>query len=202
VLALTSEGIGSRRRDRQSDRMHHFQVHTIESAPDQSKAALEGLNKTFGLVPNLAATMAESPTLVNGFVGALVNFIGGSFTGAQRQVILLTSAVTNSCAWAVAFHSTAALGEGVPATDVEAIRAGRLPADAKTAALSALARALLVKRGALDADDRGAFEAAGFTPAQTLEVIAGLAASMMANYAGNITNPPLEEPFRAQAWKR
>ena len=33
-------------------------------------------------------------------------------------------------------------------------------------------------------------------------VIAGLGASMMANYAGNITNPPLEEPFRAQAWKR
>jgi len=180
--------------------MHHFQVHTIDSAPSTSKPALEGLKKAFGLVPNLAATMAESPTLVNGFVGALMNFIGGTFTGSQRQVILLTSAVTNRCAWAVAFHSTAALGEGVPAADIAEIRSGRLPADAKLAALSALSRALLEKRGALDANDRGAFEAAGFTPAQTLEVIAGLAASMMATYAGNITNPPLEEPFRAQSW--
>jgi AhpD family alkylhydroperoxidase len=182
--------------------MHDFKVHTIDSAPSASKAALEGLKKNFGLVPNLAATMAESPTLVNGFVGALVNFIGSSFTGGQRQVILLTSAVTNQCAWAVAFHSTAALGEGVPATDIEAIRAGRQPANASNAALAALVRALITKRGALDADDRAAFHAAGFSPAQMLEVIAGLAASMMANYAGNITNPPLEEPFRAQAWHR
>jgi AhpD family alkylhydroperoxidase len=182
--------------------MHHYKVHTIESAPASARPALEGLKKNFGLVPNLAATMAESPTLVNGFVGALVNFIGGSFSGGERQVILLTSAVTNNCTWAVAFHSTAALGEGVPAADIEAIRAGRLPAGTKNAALSALARALITKRGALDADDRGAFEAAGFSPAQLLEVIAGLAASMMANYAGNITNPPLEEPFRAQTWNR
>lgn len=182
--------------------MHHYQVHTLESAPTRSRSALEGLKKNFGLVPNLAATMAESPTLVNGFVGALVNFIDGSFTGGQRQVILLASAVTNRCVWAVAFHSTAALGEGVPASDIEAIRAGRQPADPKNAALSAIVRTLITKRGALDADDRAAFAAAGFSPAQLLEVIAGLAASMMANYAGNITDPPLEEPFRAQAWTR
>lgn len=117
-------------------------------------------------------------------------------------MILLTSALINQCAWAVAFHSTAALREGVPPTDVEAIRSSKPPADPKTAALVAISRALLLKRGAIDADDRGAFATAGFTPAQLLEVIAGLAASMMATYAGNITNPPLDEPFRAQAWKR
>ena len=181
--------------------MHDYKVHTIQSAPEQSKAPLEALHKAFGLVPNLAATMAESPTLIGGFVGAIGTFMGGTFTGAQRQVILLTSALVNRCAWAVAFHSTAALREGVAPTDLAAIREGRAPAEPKTAALVAIARALLVKRGAIDADERGAFEASGFTPAQLLEVIAGLAASAMATYAGNITNPPLEEPFRGQAWR-
>jgi hypothetical protein len=61
---------------------------------------------------------------------------------------------------------------------------------------------LLLKRGAIDHDDRGGFDGAGFTPPQLLEVIAVLATSMMATYAGNITNPPLEAPFQAQAWKR
>jgi AhpD family alkylhydroperoxidase len=182
--------------------MHEYKVHTIQSAPDQSKTSLEALQKAFGLVPNLAATMAESPTLIGGFVGAIGNFLGGTFTGGQRQVILLTSATVNQCAWAVAFHSTAALREGVPPAEVEAIRAGKTPADPKTAALVTIVRALLTKRGAIDASERTAFGAAGFTPAQLLEVIAGLAASMMASYAGNITDPPLEEPFRAQAWKR
>ena len=183
--------------------MHDYKIHTLASAPDSSKQALELLHKAFGLIPNLAATMAESPTLIDGFVGAITNFARGTFTAGQRQLILLTSAVANNNAWAVAFHSTAALRDGVPATDVDAVRGGLLPAsDRRSAALVSVSRALVLKRGALDADDRAAFEAAGFTPAQLLEVIAGLGASMMANYAGNITQPPLDEPFRAQAWRR
>jgi hypothetical protein len=61
-------------------------------------------------------------------------------------------------------------------------------------------RALVEKRGHLDERDLGAFAEAGFRSDQVLEVIAGLAASMMANYAGNITRPPVEDPFRAQLW--
>lgn len=180
--------------------MHDWQIHTLASAPDTARPALQGLMQNFGLIPNLAATMAESPTLVNGFVGALVNFTGGTFSGGERQVLLLTNAVTNKCAWAVAFHSTAALKEGVAGEEVEAVRAGRLPRAGRLAALSALTRALIEKRGHLTAADLDGFVGAGFAPAQVLEVIAGLAASVMANYAGNITRPPLEPPFQLQAW--
>lgn len=181
--------------------MFTYTPHTIESAPEKSRQSLERLKGTFGLVPNLAATMAESPVLLNGFVGALINFAGGTFSGAERQVILLASAVANRCAWAVAFHTTAALREGVAEVELEAIRSGGVPSERRHAALVSVVRALYEKRGALDADDRGAFEGAGYGPAQLLEVIAGLGASMMANYAGNITQPPLEEPFRARAWR-
>lgn len=183
--------------------MHQYNVYTLTTAPTPSKPALEALQHAFGLIPNLAATMAESPTLIDGFVGAITTFSRGTLTGGERQLVLLTSAVGNNCAWAVAFHSTAALREGVPAVDVDAVRAGGVPAsDRRTAALVATVRALVVNRGAIDAADREMFAAAGYTPAQLLELIAGLGASVMANYAGNITDPPLDEPFRAQAWKR
>lgn len=49
----------------------------------QSKAPLEALHKAFGLIPSLAATMAESPTLLGGFVGAIGNFMGGTFSGVR-----------------------------------------------------------------------------------------------------------------------
>jgi AhpD family alkylhydroperoxidase len=181
--------------------MHEYKIHTLTSAPETSRPSLERLQQAFGLIPNLAATMAESPTLINGFVGALVNFLGGTFTGGQRQVLLLTNAVTNRCAWAVAFHSTAAIKEGIEPAEVEAIRAGRAPRDRGLAALSGLTRALIERRGAVGERDLAAFHDAGFSPAQVLEVIAGLAISAMANYAGNITNPVLEAPFQPQAWK-
>jgi AhpD family alkylhydroperoxidase len=180
--------------------MQKYRVHTIESAPEKSKQALQGLKQNFGLVPNLAATMAEAPPLLNGFVGAFANFHGGSFSNAQRQVLLLSNAVANKCAWAVAFHSSLALKEGVAADDVRAIRERRLPKDAKHAALSMLTRALIERRGQLEASELKAFAEAGFGHDQVLEVIVGLAVSVMANYAGNITNPPVEDPFKAQIW--
>ena len=119
----------------------------------------------------------------------------------RKQVLLLSNAVANRCAWAVAFHSTLALKEGVAAADVRAIRERKLPAEPALSALSALTRALIEKRGHLDAADLDAFAAAGFRPAQVLEAVAGLAVSTMANCAGNITHPPLEAPFEAQRWE-
>src|SRR5262245_22523830 len=105
--------------------MHRYRAHTIDSAPEGSRTALEGLQKGLGLIPNLAATMAESPILIRGFVGAFTNFHGGTFTAGQRQTLLLTNAVANTCPWAVAFHSTLALKEGVAAAHVQAIRERR-----------------------------------------------------------------------------
>src|SRR5262245_42942114 len=115
--------------------MHSYRIHDLDSAPERSRLTLQKLKETFGLIPNLAATMAESPVLLSGFVGAFGNFHGGTFNGAQRQVLLLTNATANTCPWAVAFHSTMALKEGVSADDVRAIRDRKRPGDAKLAAL-------------------------------------------------------------------
>ena len=45
------------------------------------------------------------------------------------------------------------------------------------------------------------FIAAAFTKEHVLEVIVIVAASTITNYAGTITNPPLEDPFRQHAWQ-
>jgi AhpD family alkylhydroperoxidase len=180
--------------------MTTYPIHTVETAPDGAKQSLAGLQQAFGLIPNLAATMANSPSLLNSFVAAFGQFAGGTFTGAERQVLLLSNAVANRCEWAVAFHSTLALKEGVEPSVVEALRRRELPADARLAALSALTRAIIDKRGHLDEADAKAFVAAGFDDDQLLEVVTGVAISTMANYSGNIAGPPLEPPFRPMAW--
>jgi alkylhydroperoxidase family enzyme len=93
-----------------------------------------------------------------------------------------------------------ALKEGVDPSDVEAVRRGGTPTDPRLAALSALTRALIERRGHLDVADAKAFTAAGFDDDQLLEVITGVALSTLANYTANIAAPPLDEPFQAQAW--
>lgn len=152
------------------------------------------------MIPNIAGVMATSPVLINSLVGLFGSVHGGSFTEAQVQVVLLTDAVTNACTWAVAFHTALALKEGTDAADVRAIRDGRLPKDSKFAALSALAKTMIEKRGRLNDQDVDRFLAAGFGKDQLLEVIAAVAASTITNYTGSITKPALEAPFQAQAW--
>src|SRR5947207_3381058 len=98
--------------------MHVYRTHTIESAPEKSRPTLQSIKERVGFIPNLGGTMAESPVLLGGFFGALTNFQGGTLTPAQRQVLLLTNAVANACTWAVAYHSTQALREGVAVAEV------------------------------------------------------------------------------------
>jgi alkylhydroperoxidase family enzyme len=178
-----------------------FPVHTKESAPEGSKPALEQLQSAFGMIPNLIGAMATSPVLINSLVGLFGKVHGGSFTEAQVQVVLLTDAVANGSAWAVAFHTTLALKEGIDPADVQAIREGRLPKDSKFAALSSLAKTMIEKRGRLSEEDVNRFLAAGFGKDHLLEVIAAVAASMITNYTGSITKPPLEAPFQEHAWQ-
>lgn len=181
--------------------MSRYPVHTIESAPAQSQPVLQQLQQAFGRIPNVAATMAASPVLINGFIGLFERVHASSLNEQQIQTLLLTNAVANASEWPVAFHSALALKEGVHPADVEAMRRGALPDAAGLAALSTLARTLIEKRGRLTASDHERFLAAGFSAAQVLEVIAVVAASTITNYTASVTQPPLEVPFEAFVWR-
>jgi alkylhydroperoxidase family enzyme len=181
--------------------MTNFPVHTVASAPERAKPALQQLQSAFGMIPNIAGAMANSPVLINSLVGLFGNVHGASFTEAQVQIVLLTDAVTNASTWAVAFHTALALKEGIDPADVQAIRDGGLPKDSKFAALSRLAKTMIEKRGRLADEDINRFLAAGFSKEHLLEVIAAVAASTITNYTASITKPPLEAPFEAHAWQ-
>jgi AhpD family alkylhydroperoxidase len=181
--------------------MSTFEVQTIERAPEGSRAPLEKLRDTFGMVPNVAGIIANSPVLANIFVPLFEGVHGGTFTEAEIQTLLLTNAVANSCAWAVAFHSYLALKAGLNPGDVEAIRQRRAPKEPRTAALSAYAHSLIEKRGHVGDAAVEAFLAAGFKPDQALEALAVSAASTITNYTLNIAEPPLEPMFQEHAWR-
>jgi AhpD family alkylhydroperoxidase len=182
--------------------MARFPVHTLDSAPEPSKGALRDVQDRFGMIPNLAGAMATSPVLITSFIGIFDRVHGGSFTEPEIQTVLLTDAVTNSCAWAVALHSALALQAGVDPADVTAMRGGRSPSDEKLGPLSTLARTLIEQRGRLDENCVERFLAAGYREELVLEMITIVAASTITNYTGNVANPPLEPMLQAHEWKQ
>ena len=181
--------------------MPSYPIHTIASAPENSKPALEQLQQAFGVLPNIAAAIANSPKLISSLVGVFQQVHSSSLTEPEIQIVLLTDAVANSSIYAVAFHTALALQQGVSSEETDAIRERRMPADKRFAALSRLAKTLIDKRGHLSERELDAFLAAGFTKEQVLEVIAVVAASTITNYAGTIANPPLEDSFQEHAWQ-
>jgi alkylhydroperoxidase family enzyme len=181
--------------------MQTYQIHTIASAPENSKPALEQLQQAFGVLPNIAAVIANSPKLVNSLVGLFQQVHSSGLTEPENQIVLLTDAVANSSEYAVAFHTALAVQQGVSLEETNAIRDGRTPRDRRFAALSTLAKTLIEKRGHLSEEEFRAFLDAGFTREQVMEVIAIVAASTITNYAGTIANPPLEDAFQQFAWR-
>ena len=181
--------------------MPTYQVHTLASAPANSRPALEQLQQAFGFLPNLAASIANSPKLVTALVGVFQQVHSSSLTEQEIQIVLLTDAVANSSAYAVAMHTALAHAQSVSPEETAAIRERLTPKDKRFAALSILAKTLIEKRGHLSQEELDAFLSAGFTQEQIMEVIAAVAASTITNYAGTIAQPQLEDKFQQFAWR-
>lgn len=180
--------------------MSTYDVHTIETAPEGSKASLQGLQKGIGMIPNLAAAMSESPELLRGFLSIREIFYGGTFTPAEIQTLALTNAFENGCQYCMSLHSTFALKEGISTETVRSLRAGESPKEAKLRALSDFSRRLVRDRGRVREEELRAFHAAGYSRAQALEVVLGVAVSILPNFAHHLTRCPVDDAFKSQLW--
>ena len=182
--------------------MTPFPIHTIDTAPEESRQTLRHVRETLGMIPNLAAGMAESPTLLRSFFAVRDLYAQGTMSSLDIHVLSLTNAFENGCEWCMAFHSAGALQAGLSKADLARLRAGNAPADSRLRALSDFSRMMVRNRGNVSDQDREAFYAAGFTRAQALEVVLGAGFSVMANFSGHLVHAPLGAAFEAHAWTR
>jgi len=178
--------------------MSLFTLPTINTAPEASRPTMQALKQNFGFLPNVLASMGANPVLLNGFAGAFGAYHGGGFDECERQVLLLTNAVALKCPWTIAAHSTFALEDGMTQQEVDDLRAGRLPANPRYAALARLSKLILEKHGAINDSDVTAFTAAGFAKEQVFEVILGVGLSTMTAATTNLARTPIEDHFQAQ----
>ena len=65
---------------------------TIATAPEASRPVLEYSQKSFGVIPNLLAILANNPTVLQGYLRLDALFEKGSFTPREQQLILLAVA--------------------------------------------------------------------------------------------------------------
>jgi uncharacterized peroxidase-related enzyme len=181
--------------------MSEFTIHTKSSAPQASREELAALERNIGFIPNLAATIAGSPTALAGFVAMQSALRGTSrLTGVEREVVGLTVSYANRCAYSMAAHSAFAHGAGASAPVVEALRSGGELPDARLQALAVFTRDLLEAGGHVSESRLAAFLDAGFTRENALEAITQVAYTTMANLVANVADTPVDAAFESQAW--
>lgn len=177
-----------------------FQPLTIASAPEASKPVLENIQKAFGFIPNLMATFANSPTVLQGYLAMDGVFEKGTFSAAERQLIFLAASVENECGYCTAAHSTIAKAFlKVPAETVAAVRNGNTLDDKKQNALVNLVREIVAKRGHASESTVEAFLHAGYGKPQVMELLLGVALKTVSNYLDHLSPATLDQAFAAEA---
>ena len=174
-------------------------LQTVESAPQGSKAILQAIQKRNGFIPNLMATFASSPALLNGYVGLDTAWQKSSFSALERQLILLAASVENRCGYCIATHATALEDLKVNRQCILAVRNRGSLGNQRLDALVTLTRELVLERGFVAPNTRRRFVAAGFTEVALMEVLIGVALKVMSNYLDNLAPIAIDAAFRGEA---
>lgn len=182
--------------------MNTFNAYTIENAPTDSKALLEGTKAAFGFVPNLQSYMAESPELLAGYSALWDLFAKSTLTPHEQQVVYLTSNFENDCHYCMAGHSTLAKMIKMDPAVIAALRDGTPLPDAKLEALHRFATIVVRERGFASDAEVDAFLAAGYTRRNVFDVILGVATKVMSNYTNHIVHTPYDAFMKGNEWTK
>lgn len=175
---------------------------TVAEAPAEARPILDGIAADLGMIPNFAATIAASPTLLAAFDGVRRAVGDPSFDPIRREVVGVAVGVAVDNAYGVAFHSTMLAMLGLDPGDIERLRAGDEPSDPTLAAVVAFARSAVLDRGAVDPSVLDRAEAAGLTPADLLQIVAECTLAGLVGLVDNLVGRvELDELLAPQAWK-
>lgn len=173
--------------------MPEFPIHTIEKAPSASAPILKALQEQVGFVPNLAATMAGGPTLLQAFASLRGLAAQGPLSAAERELVAIAVADEIGCRYCFAAHSTFAGKVGAAAADVAAVRSGQAAGDTRQRALLSFARAV-ARRADAPAAARDLVRA-GYTREQALEVLVAIAVPLLAGTVDAVAEVEVDGPF-------
>lgn len=178
-------------------------IHTLETAPEETKETIEAIQKTRGFVPNLIGVLANSPQILEAYktMGAINQ--KNSLTPTEREVVQITAAVTNGCGFCVAGHTELSLKRIRMSEElVEALRQRTPIAEPKLDLLAKFTVAVMEGKGNVGEQALAEFLAAGYTHQNALDVVLGVALASICNYSNNLAQTPINLELQPYALKK
>jgi len=163
-------------------------------APEAAAGLLATVRQQMGGVPNILATMAQSPAALSGYLGLAGALAKGRLTAKLREQIALAVAGANRCDYCASVHTALGGQHGVPADELQHNLHG-LATDPQVAAALRLSTQIVVSRGNLSDEDLAAARRAGFDDEEIVEIIANTMLNILTNYFNHIAGTEIDFPL-------
>lgn len=151
----------------------------------KSKEMFNVIQTKLGMIPNMMRTMGNSPAVLNGYLSFNAALADSSIGPKLGELIALTVANINKCAYCNAAHSL--IGEKlvhIPVSDIAAARYGNSP-DPKIQAALDFAKIMVNSHGAVEESDVSKLKSAGYDNSGIAEIIAHVGLNIFTNYFNN-----------------
>jgi len=146
-----------------------------------------------GIVPNLFATFANSPSILDAYLGFSDALTKGHLTAFQRETLALAIGQANSCQYCVSAHTLIGKGAGLTPDDIRSAREGHA-SDSVNDAIAQLAVKIVNQRGVLSDKDLNDARNAGVSNAVIVEIIAHVSLNTLTNYLNHIAATDIDFP--------
>jgi AhpD family alkylhydroperoxidase len=170
----------------------HFKSLGINEAPAPARSVLEQNEKKFGFVPSPLARMAIAPAVLEAALHGLDVFERSSLAPLEREVLAMTLARRNGCEYCRTLHRRLLTMLGAPGETIAALEAGAPLPSPRLETLRTFVHGVLDRTGDPTEELWSEFLAAGFEPAQALEIVQGIATYTLTTFANRLTESPLD----------
>lgn len=173
--------------------MQRIPTADLSKAAGRTREQLDAVQRKMGRVPNLHATMANSPAVLNAYLRLNDALSQTSLDTRLRELLAVTVASANDSEYCLAAHTAIGKNLKVDERELRNAQEGE-SADPKTLAALKFARALVEKRGRVSDGDVAAVKSAGFGNAAVLEIVASTVMNIFTNYTNHVAATKMDFP--------
>jgi uncharacterized peroxidase-related enzyme len=179
--------------------MSNLPVLDPADATGRAAELLDAANQKFGSLPNSLRAMANSPALLDAYLAMSAKLATGELPAAVRERLSIAIAQYDGCSYCLSAHTY--LGGALAKIDADELERARFAKsdDKHTAAVLALADAIVRTKGHVDAETLNAARMNGVTDAEIGEVVGNVALNVLTNYFNVLSDVEIDWPVTVSA---
>jgi uncharacterized peroxidase-related enzyme len=160
--------------------------------PEDADAFTRKLFQKVGMVPNLYCTMANSSTVLDGFLKLTACLEAAKLDKKLREMVYLLTSQINGCHYCLASHTSTAVEHGLLSMD-ETLEARRAQSpDPRADAILKFTKEVVEGRGRVGDEAFQKIKEFGFSDEEVVEAIATIGLATLSNYTAIVGETELD----------